>query len=100
MGTAINRPAEVIFRAGSRNLGSHAIASFAAKVRDGAKWAVSSPLASLLAIMREAQVVVSTWSERARARRSLASMSERELHDIGTGWSEIAHEVNKPFWRK
>jgi len=50
--------------------------------------------------MREAEVVVSTWRERVRVRRSLASMSERELHDIGTGWSEIAHEVSKPFWRK
>ena len=100
MGTAINRPAEGIVRAGSRSLGTHAIASFAAKVRDGARRAVGSPFASLLAVMREAEVVVSTWRERVRVRRSLASMSERELHDIGTGWSEIAHEVSKPFWRK
>jgi hypothetical protein len=33
---------EVIIREGSRNLGTHAIASFAAKVRDGARWAVGS----------------------------------------------------------
>jgi len=25
-------------------------------------------------------------------------MSERELRDIGTCWSEIADEVGKPFW--
>jgi uncharacterized protein YjiS (DUF1127 family) len=100
MGTAINRPAELIVRAGSRNLGTHAIAGFAAKVRDGAARAVRSPLESLLAVMREAEVIVSTWRERARDRRSLASMSERELHDIGTSWSEIDHEISKPFWRK
>jgi uncharacterized protein YjiS (DUF1127 family) len=100
MGTAINRPAEVIVRVGSRNLGTRAIASFAAKARDSARRAVGSPLAWLLAVLREAEGVVSTWRERARDRRSLASMSERELHDIGTGWSEIDHEVSKPFWRK
>jgi len=26
-------------------------------------------------------------------------MSERELRDMGTCWSEIADEVGKPFWR-
>jgi uncharacterized protein YjiS (DUF1127 family) len=100
MGTAINRPAQIIVRAGNRNFGTHAIASLAAKVRGGARWAAGSARASLLALMRDAEVVVSTWRERARSRRSLASMSERELHDIGTGWSEISHEVSKPFWRE
>jgi uncharacterized protein YjiS (DUF1127 family) len=32
-------------------------------------------------------------------RRELARLSERELHDIGRSWSDIAHEVDKPFWR-
>jgi uncharacterized protein YjiS (DUF1127 family) len=100
MGTAINRPVELIVRAGRRNLWTHTIATFAAKVSDGARWAVGSTLASLLAVMHQAMMVVSTWRERARDRRSLASMSERDLHDIGTGWSEIAHEVSKPFWRR
>ena len=37
--------------------------------------------------------------ERSRIRRQLAVMSERELQDMGTCWSEIADEVGKPFWR-
>lgn len=39
------------------------------------------------------------WRERARYRRELARMSERELSDIGVSRSQIADEVNKPFWR-
>jgi uncharacterized protein YjiS (DUF1127 family) len=38
------------------------------------------------------------WRNRSRVRRQLAVMSERELQDIGTCWSEIADEVGKPFW--
>jgi uncharacterized protein YjiS (DUF1127 family) len=32
-------------------------------------------------------------------RRELARLSEGELHDIGRSWGDIAHEVDKPFWR-
>jgi uncharacterized protein YjiS (DUF1127 family) len=39
------------------------------------------------------------WRERYRMRRELAGLSGRELHDIGRSWSDIAHEVDKPFWR-
>lgn len=40
-----------------------------------------------------------TWRERARVRRELATWGARELHDIGVSWSDVADEVNKPFWR-
>jgi uncharacterized protein YjiS (DUF1127 family) len=50
-------------------------------------------------LFRRALTVLRTWSERARARRELASWGERELHDIGVSWSSVAEEVNKPFWR-
>ena len=40
-----------------------------------------------------------TWQQRARDRRELARWSARELHDIGVSWSDVADEVNKPFWR-
>jgi uncharacterized protein YjiS (DUF1127 family) len=40
-----------------------------------------------------------TWRQRYRSRRELASWSERELHDIGISWSDIAYETEKPFWR-
>jgi uncharacterized protein YjiS (DUF1127 family) len=39
------------------------------------------------------------WRERQRQRRELAQFSERELHDVGISWSEMVHEVEKPFWR-
>ncbi len=39
------------------------------------------------------------WQERTRARRELAHWGERDLHDIGVSWSDVAAEVNKPFWR-
>jgi uncharacterized protein YjiS (DUF1127 family) len=39
------------------------------------------------------------WRQRYKSRRELASWSERELHDIGISWSDIAYETEKPFWR-
>ena len=39
------------------------------------------------------------WRRRYRSRRELASWSERELHDSGISWSDIAYETEKPFWR-
>jgi uncharacterized protein YjiS (DUF1127 family) len=39
------------------------------------------------------------WRQRYQSRRELASWSERELHDIGISWSDIAYEAEKPFWR-
>ena len=43
--------------------------------------------------------VLHTWRDRSKMRRELARLSEGELHDIGRSWSDIAHEVDKPFWR-
>ena len=37
--------------------------------------------------------------ERQRQRRELAQWSDRDMHDVGISWSDIAHEVEKPFWR-
>ena len=37
--------------------------------------------------------------ERSRVRRLLATMSERELRDIGLGHAERIYEVSQPFWR-
>lgn len=39
------------------------------------------------------------WRERVRQRRELARWSDRDLHDVGLSWSDIAHEAEKPFWR-
>jgi uncharacterized protein YjiS (DUF1127 family) len=39
------------------------------------------------------------WRERQQQRRQLATLTERDLHDVGLSWSDIAFEVEKPFWR-
>jgi uncharacterized protein YjiS (DUF1127 family) len=40
-----------------------------------------------------------TWLYRYQSRRELARWSNRDLHDIGLSWSDVADEVDKPFWR-
>ena len=40
-----------------------------------------------------------TWRDRVRQRRELAQWTDRDLHDVGLSWSDIVHEVEKPFWR-
>jgi uncharacterized protein YjiS (DUF1127 family) len=42
---------------------------------------------------------IHVWRQRYRARRELAQWSDRELHDIGMSWSDVAYEAEKPFWR-
>jgi len=29
----------------------------------------------------------------------LAELSDRDLHDVGLSWSDVALEAEKPFWR-
>jgi len=39
------------------------------------------------------------WRQRYRDRQELSRWTERDLHDVGLSWSDIAHEAEKPFWR-
>ena len=39
------------------------------------------------------------WAERRRQRSELARWNDRDLHDVGLAWSDIAREAEKPFWR-
>jgi uncharacterized protein YjiS (DUF1127 family) len=39
------------------------------------------------------------WRQRRHDRAELARMSQRDLHDAGISWSEVAYEIDKPFWR-
>jgi uncharacterized protein YjiS (DUF1127 family) len=59
-----------------------------------------SPLAFALTMLK----LAATWRERSRVRscirRQLAVMSDRDLHDMGKSWQDIAWEGSKPFWRK
>jgi len=38
------------------------------------------------------------WLERGRQRRELATLTERELRDIGLSRLDVARETAKPFW--
>ena len=58
-----------------------------------------NPGGSVLAVIEVILAFVRVWRERRRTRRQLAVMSERELQDIGICRSEIANEIDKPFWR-
>lgn len=39
------------------------------------------------------------WRHRYQTRRELARWSDRDLHDIGLSFSDIASEIDKPFWQ-
>jgi uncharacterized protein YjiS (DUF1127 family) len=52
----------------------------------------SGPLARL-------SETIHIWRQRQRERHLLAELSDRDLHDVGLSWSDIALEAEKPFWR-
>ena len=39
------------------------------------------------------------WRHRQQQRRELTHWTERDLHDVGLSWSDVAYEAEKPFWR-
>jgi uncharacterized protein YjiS (DUF1127 family) len=39
------------------------------------------------------------WRARSAQRRELAHFTERDLHDVGLSWDDVALEIQKPFWR-
>jgi uncharacterized protein YjiS (DUF1127 family) len=55
------------------------------------------PLASR--VMNRITAVVAEWQVRAEARRELARLDERTLHDIGLNRMDAEFEARKPFWR-
>ena len=40
------------------------------------------------------------WHRRVQQRAQLATMSDRELHDLGLSYGAIYAELQKPFWRE
>ena len=50
-------------------------------------------------ILAQLNETVHIWHDRWRQRRELAQWTDRDLHDVGLNWSDIVHEVEKPFWR-
>lgn len=49
--------------------------------------------------LAELRTLFRTWQARIRERAFLATLGERELHDMGVGRAEIQYEISKPFWR-
>jgi uncharacterized protein YjiS (DUF1127 family) len=49
--------------------------------------------------MAQLRETLHLWRQRYEMRRELAQWSERDLHDIGRSWSDVAFEAEKPFWR-
>ncbi|SED69213.1 DUF1127 domain-containing protein [Bradyrhizobium erythrophlei] len=54
---------------------------------------------SWLGLVKQVSDTLHTWRDRVRRRRELAQWTDRDLHDVGLSWSDIALEVTKPFWR-
>jgi uncharacterized protein YjiS (DUF1127 family) len=48
---------------------------------------------------RQIGATLRLWRERARSRQELARWTARDLHDIGVSAIDVAHEIEKPFWR-
>ena len=40
-----------------------------------------------------------SWHDRFVQRDELTHLTERDLNDVGITWDDVAHEVDKPFWR-
>jgi uncharacterized protein YjiS (DUF1127 family) len=55
--------------------------------------------ASVAAAIDDIATMLLAWQERARQRRELLALDDRELHDIGLGRADAAGEGDKPFWR-
>jgi uncharacterized protein YjiS (DUF1127 family) len=51
-----------------------------------------------LRLMHAACARIELWLDRARERRRLAQLTDRELRDIGLNRYEARHESRKPFW--
>jgi uncharacterized protein YjiS (DUF1127 family) len=50
-------------------------------------------------LVKQISDTLHAWRDRVRQRRELAQWTDRDLHDVGLSWSDIALEVKKPFWR-
>jgi uncharacterized protein YjiS (DUF1127 family) len=50
-------------------------------------------------ILAQLSDTLHTWRHRYQTRRELTQWTDRDLHDVGLSWSDIAHEADKPFWR-
>lgn len=50
-------------------------------------------------IFAQLREIFRVWRDRQSTRRELSQWTDRDLHDVGLSWSDIASEAEKPFWR-
>jgi len=43
--------------------------------------------------------ILASWHDRSVQRRTLAGLSDYQLHDMGLSRSQVFYEIEKPFWR-
>jgi uncharacterized protein YjiS (DUF1127 family) len=59
----------------------------------------SSLWATADAALASVATTLFAWQERARQRRELGDLSDRDLHDFGASRCDAARESSKPFWQ-
>jgi uncharacterized protein YjiS (DUF1127 family) len=47
----------------------------------------------------EVKALLGEWRQRARSRRELAGLDDRELWDMGLTRMDAGKEIDKPFWQ-
>jgi uncharacterized protein YjiS (DUF1127 family) len=57
------------------------------------------PWSGFARVVREAAWLATHWLHRARSRRALLMLNDRELRDIGLSRDEAQREAVMPFWR-
>ncbi|HEX6979794.1 MAG TPA: DUF1127 domain-containing protein [Alphaproteobacteria bacterium] len=62
-------------------------------------WAPAPRLARLAGVVERVAATVRLFHARARERRELLAMSDRDLRDIGLTRLDAWREANKPLWR-
>ncbi len=60
---------------------------------------IPSNRVGVLDLVEAAARRLEVWRRRARGRRSLARMGERELRDLALSRSDARLKAGKPFWR-
>ena len=52
-----------------------------------------------IGVLGQFRETVQIWRRRYVERRELSAWTERDLNDVGVSWDDVAHEIDKPFWR-
>lgn len=55
--------------------------------------------ASATGLLARLRTAYATWRRRAWEREALATLDERDLHDLGLSRAAANYESGKPFWR-